>query len=347
MLALLYHGPRDLRIEEIPAPVPGPDEILLKVISASICGTDMRIYHGDHRKYPPGTVRIPGHEVVGEIAAAGENVHVFTPGQRIFVAPNIGCGHCLQCISGNNNRCSNYQAIGITLDGGFAEFMRIPAAFITQGNLLPLGSNVDPGVAALSEPFACVLRGQEPLHIQPGDSVLVMGAGPIGIMHARLAHLKGAGLVLVSDPNPQRAAQAALLGADRVIDPGQENLAEIVLAETAGRGVDVVIVAAPSHAAQEQALQLAGIGGRINFFGGLPKDHPVIRFDSNLVHYKELLVTATTACSTLDCWRAAEIINSGRIDLAPVISARLPLSEALQAFAMMETGTHLKIVLQP
>ena len=126
MLALVYHGPRDLRIEEVPTPVPGPDEILLKIICASICGTDMRIYHGDHRKYPPGTMRIPGHEVVGEIAAAGERVQGFSIGQRIFVAPNIGCGHCLQCISGNNNRCSNYQAIGITLDGGFAEYMRIP-----------------------------------------------------------------------------------------------------------------------------------------------------------------------------------------------------------------------------
>jgi len=347
MLALVYHGPRDLRIEEVPTPVLGADEILLKIISASICGTDMRIYHGDHRKYPPGTIRIPGHETVGEIAAVGERVQGFSIGQRIFVAPNTGCGHCLQCISGNNNRCSNYQAVGITLDGGFAEYMRIPAAFITQGNLLPLSNTVDPAVAALSEPFACVLRGQEPLHIQSGDSVLVMGAGPIGIMHARLARLKGAGRILVSDPNPQRAAQAALLGADRVVNPGQENLAEIVLAETAGRGVDVVIVAAPSHIAQEQALQLAGIGGRINFFGGLPKDNPTIRFDSNLVHYKELLVTATTACSTLDCWRAAEIINSGRIDLAPVISARLPLKDALHAFAMMEEGSSLKIVLQP
>ena len=347
MLALRYHGPLDLRIEDVPLPVLTPDEILLKVLSASICGTDMRIYHGDHRKVPAGTVRIPGHEVVGEIAAAGEHVQGYTPGQRFFVAPNIGCGHCLQCISGNNNRCSNYQAIGITMDGGFAEFMRIPPAFITQGNLLPLSDYVDPGVAALCEPFACVLRGQDALHIQTGDSVLVMGAGPIGILHARLARLRGAGRILVSDLNPQRAAQAARLGADRVVNPGQENLSEIVLAETAGRGVDVVIVAAPSHAAQEQALQLAGIGGRINFFGGLPKDNPTIRFDSNLVHYKELLVTATTACSTLDCWRAAEIINSGCIDLAPVISARLPLKDALQAFAMLEEGNNLKIVLEP
>lgn len=347
MLALVYHGPMDLRVEEIPTPEIGPDEILLKVHSASICGTDMRIYHGGHRKYPVGTVRIPGHELVGEITQVGSRVKDFTAGQCVFVAPNIGCGHCRQCISGNNNRCADYQAIGITMDGGFAEFMRIPAAFIRQGNLFHVGDDVDPGVAALTEPFACVLRGQEPLHIRAGETVLVIGAGPIGIMHAKLARLNGAGKILVSEYNAARAAQAAELGVDRVIVPTQEDLAEVIQEETGGEGADVIIVAAPAHSAQEQALSLASIGGRINFFGGLPKDRPTIQFDSNLVHYKELMVTATTACSTQDCWRASEIINSKRVDLSPLISSRFPLKEALQAFASMEEEKGLKVLLEP
>jgi L-iditol 2-dehydrogenase len=354
MLALVYHGPRDLRVEERPLPEIAPDEMLLKVDSASICGTDMRIYHGSHRKFPDGTVRIPGHEVVGEIARIGSQVEGYRPGERIFVAPNSGCGHCRECISGNNNRCANYQAIGVTLDGGFAEYLRIPGSFIRQGNLFAVKDGVDSGVAALAEPFACVYRGQAPLHIQPGEIVLVIGAGPIGIMHAKLARLSGAGRILVSEYNPQRAEQAAQLGADRVIIPSQEDLAAVIADESGGAGADVIIVAAPAHAAQEQALQLAGIGGRINFFGGLPKENPTIRFDSNLVHYKELLVTATTACSTQDCWRAAEIINSGRVDLAPLISSRFPLRDALQAFACMEDAATqkagegaLKIILEP
>ena len=138
MLAAVYHGPDDLRLEQVPLPAIGPGEALLRVTSACICGTDLRILHGGHRKYPAGTVRIPGHEVVGEIARVGSEVVGLTVGQRVFVAPNMGCGHCRQCVSGNNNLCADYQAVGITLDGGFAEYMRIPAAAIAQGNLMPI-----------------------------------------------------------------------------------------------------------------------------------------------------------------------------------------------------------------
>jgi L-iditol 2-dehydrogenase len=347
MLAAVYHGPNDLRVEQVPTPEIGPGEALLKVHSASICGTDLRIFHGAHRMYPAGTIRIPGHEATGEIIALGEGVAGFQAGQRAFIAPNLGCGHCRQCVSGNNNLCADFQAFGITMDGAFAEYLRVPAAAVRQGNLMPIAAEVDPAVAALIEPFACVLRGQNPLHIQPGETVLVMGAGPIGIMHLLLARLRGAGKVLVSDLVPERLEQARRMGADRTIVIGQEDQAAAVQAETGGRGADVVITAAPAHSAQEAALQVAATGGRINFFGGLPKDRPTIQFDSNLVHYKELLVTATTACSTQDCRQAAEIINSGRIDLAPLVSARFPLQEALPAFAAAEDRRSLKIVLQP
>jgi len=347
MWAAVYHGPDDLRVEEVPVPSISPGEVLIKVDSASICGTDLRIFHGAHRMFPPGTVRIPGHELVGTIAATGTEVEDLTTGQRVFVAPNMGCGHCRQCISGNNNRCANYQAVGVTLDGAFAEYMRVPAAAIQQGNVMPVSASADPAALALVEPFACVLRGQDALNIHPGDVVLVMGAGPIGLMHTRLARLRGAGRVLVSEPNVERAAQAARLGADRAIIPTQEDLAAVIAAETGGQGADVIIVAAPSHAAQETALQLAGIGGRINFFGGLPKNQPTINFDSNLVHYKELLVTATTACSTADCRRAAQMVSTGQVDLSSLISKRFPLSEAVLAFTAAEDRKSLKIVLEP
>lgn len=347
MLAAVYHGPHDLRVEEVPVPEIAPGEILLKVDSASICGTDLRIYHGGHRMFPPGTVRIPGHEVVGTVAAHGAEVTGYAAGQRVFIAPNMGCGYCRQCISGNNNRCANYQAVGVTMDGGFAQFMRVPAAAVRQGSVMPVGDTVDPAAAALIEPFACVLRGQAVLDIHPGDVVLVMGAGPIGIMHLKLARLRGAGRVLVSEPNEERAVQAGRLGAGRVVIPTQEDLAAVLSAETGGQGANVVIVAAPSHAAQEAALQLAGIGGRINFFGGLPKNQSTIQFDSNLVHYKELLVTATTACSTADCRQAAQIISSGQVDLSDLISKRFPLRDAVAAFAAAEDRANLKVVLEP
>jgi L-iditol 2-dehydrogenase len=250
-------------------------------------------------------------------------------------------------LSGNGNRCANYGAIGVTRDGGFAEYVLVPAPAVDQGCVMVISQEVDAAQAALIEPFACVLRGQEPLRIQPGEVVLVMGAGPIGQMHVQLARLRGAARILVSDPNRVRLEQIVRSGADRGIDPEGEDLAQVVTAESGGNGADVIIVAAPVHAAQEQALRLAGIGGRINFFGGLPKDQPIVQFDSNLVHYKELLVTGTTACSNADCRKAADIIASGRVDLSGVVSHRLPLHRALEGFAAMEDRSALKVVLLP
>jgi len=347
MLAAVYYGPDDLRVEHRAVPEINPDEVLLKVTSTGICATDLRILHGAHRQYPAGTVRVPGHEVVGDIAAIGNRIKGLDVGQRVFVAPNMGCGHCCQCISGNNNRCASYTAIGVTLDGSFAEYMRIPAAAVVQGNVMPIDPGVDPASAALIEPFACVVRGQDVLNIQPGDSVLVIGAGPIGVMHMLLARLRGANRVLVSELIPERAAQASQFGADRLINPAEQDLAEAVRDETDGEGADVVIVAAPAHRAMESALELAAIGGRINFFGGLPKDKPTITADANLIHYKELIVTGTTACSTNDCHRAAAIINAGRIDLSKLVSARFALADAVEAFATAEDRKALKVVLEP
>lgn len=347
MLAAVYHGPKDLRVEEVPVPEIGPDEVLLRVLRANICGTDLRILHGGHRKYPAGTVRIPGHEVVGEVAIAGERVTGYPAGTRLFVAPNMGQGDSRETISGQNNLDPNYEAIGITMDGAFAQLMRVPAAAIRQGNLMPVADGVDPAVAALIEPFACVWRGQQKIGVGAGDVVLVMGAGPIGVMHVMLARLRGATRVIVSEPAAGRREQALGLGADRVVDPLNEDLTAAVLAESSGHGADVIITAAPVKTTQEQALDLAAVGGRINYFGGLSKDDSVIRFNSNTVHYKELIVTGTTACSTYDCLRAAEIVNSGRLDLTPLITATYPLSQAIEAFEAAADGRNLRVTLIP
>ena len=347
MLAAVYHGPNDLRLEEHRVPAIGPDEALLKIVSSGICATDLRILHGDHRELPPDTVRILGHEGVGDIAEVGVNVRGLNVGQRVFVAPNIGCGHCHQCVSGNNNRCVEYQAFGIMIDGAFAEYMRFPGSAILQGNLIPLDTKTDHVAAPLLEPFACVLRGQDAVDVRPNDLVLVIGDGPIGIMHATLARLRGARRIVVSGHHPERLSHAAKAGADRTINSLREDLAPLLFEETRGHGADVIIVAAPARNAQEEALRLAAIGGRINFFGGLPKNDPTIHFDSNLVHYRELRVTGTTACSTSDCWRAAAIVNSGRINLGRLVSDRLPLSGAIEAFALAEDHKSLKIILEP
>lgn len=346
MLAAVYHGPEDLRVEERPVPAVGFDELLLRIESASLCATDLRILSGSHRLYGPGTIRVPGHELVGTIVELGRNVSGYAVGQRVFVAPNIGCGRCRQCAQGNNNLCPNYEAFGITMDGAFAEYMRVTAPAIRQGNVIPLPAGLDPAVAALAEPLACVLHGQEAVDVREGDRVVILGSGPIGLMHLLLARSRGAGRIVISDRNPERLRMARRLRADRVVNFEEQDVGRVVAEETGGQGADVVLVAAPSHAALEQALRVAGIGGRINFFASLPKEKSLIQLDANLVHYRELVLTGSTGSSTRECCRALELIQTGRIDLRELVSERFPLREAPAAFTAARDRKRLKVVLQ-
>lgn len=347
MCAAVYHGPNDIRVDDIPVPEIADNEIMIRVMNANICGTDLRILHGGHRMYPQGTIRVPGHEVVGEIAQAGRAVRKHRLGERVFIAPNMGESDSRETISGNNNLDPNFTAIGINVDGAFAEYMRVPAEAIQQGNVMPVRADLDPAVAALIEPLACVLRGQNAVDVRSGDTVVVMGAGPIGILHMMLAQARGAVTVVVSEPVDHRRLRAGSLGAEVVVDPVNQDLGDIVRGLSGGRGADVIIVAAPSKPAQVSALGIAAIGGRINFFGGLPKDDPFIRFNSNTVHYRELVVTGTTACSTMNCVQAAELVNGSVLELAPIITSRFPLNQAPAAFAAAGDGTNLRVTLEP
>ena len=346
MQALVYHGPHDLRLEERPRLEPGPGEAVLRVAACGICGTDLRILAGAHRAYPPGTRRVPGHEIAGILTACGSGV-TLPEGMAAFIAPNIGCGLCRQCKAGRINLCLQPRALGITHDGAFAEQVLLPADLIAQGNVLPAPDGHDLGAIALVEPLACVLRGSRACAIGAGDLILIQGAGPIGLLHLRVARLRGPRAIVMSEPNRERRAQAQLWGADYVVDPATEDLGALIAHLSDGAGADVIIVAAPAAQAQEQAIGLAARGGRINFFGGLPKDHSRISIDANLIHYHELIVTGTTANTTEDCRAALALVTSGQIDTSSLISARYPLAESAAAFAAAASGQALKVILEP
>src|SRR5579875_371097 len=179
MKVLAYRGPGPLVLEERPQPHAGPGEVVVHVDACSICGTDLRIVSGEHRAYADGLGRAPGHEVVGTVVEVGSDARAVV-GQRVFVAPNYGCGHCRACRRGLVNLCEHLRAIGITEDGGFAEYLLLRRDLVAQGNLLALPEEADAAAAALAEPLACALRGSQACHIGPGDVVLVYGAGPIG-----------------------------------------------------------------------------------------------------------------------------------------------------------------------
>jgi len=344
MIAVIYRGKKNLNVENVPVPEISEDELLLKVKAASICGTDLKIKEFGHFKNPDDKPIILGHEFSGEIAEAGKNVKNLSKGMRISIAPNIGCGHCRQCISGFTNLCENYEAFGISMDGAFAEFVRVPSRYITQGNIFILPDNMTFEEGALVEPLSAAFNGIESARINLSDIVLIIGAGPMGILNLMLAKLKGAQKVIVSEINPKRIKIAEEAGADDIINPQKQDLKSRLMELSYNRGADVIITSVSSAKAQEETLDIIARCGRIVFFGGLPKGIDTINFKSNVVHYKQVIVTGTTGSSVVQYNRSLELAASKKIDLNRLISKKFKLSDAEEAFLSAASPENLKVL---
>jgi len=331
MLAARLYGKEDIRIEEVPTPTINEDEILLRVKAASICGTDLRMYKNGLDGIDENNPRILCHEFAGTIEEIGARVEGYHVGQRVAVAPNIGCGICDLCVSGKSQHCSKLVALGIHLDGGFAEYVKIPATAIRLGNVTPLADNVSYEAAAQNEAFSCVYCAFERYDVNPGETIVIIGAGAIGLMHAKLAKMAGAAKIIMSDLSEER------LGEITAIEPSiiavKDNLQARVMEETNGAGADVVITACSAAAAQQAAFDLAGLDGRVNFFGGLPKGKSAVELDTNIIHYKQLAVTGTTRSSHDHYRKTLHFIATGLVDVDQLVTHRFPLKDIEAAFA--------------
>lgn len=339
MLAARMYGINELRVEEAPTPLPGPGEVLLKVEAAAICGTDVRILTSGAPNVDSDNPLILGHEFAGVIHAVGLGVTAYAPGDRVAVAPNMGCGHCDLCASGNGQLCADYRALGVNIDGGFAEYALIPAEAVRGGNLTPLGdSSFVEG--ALNEPFSCAFNGSERCAIRPGDFVLIVGAGAIGLMHAKLAKLAGASRVVLSDLSEERQATARSVDAS-FITVGALDAARVA-ALTDGHLFDVVITACPSPAAQQAALAQAAVNGRVCFFGGLPKGREEVPLNTNVIHYKQLMVTGTTRASLSQYRKTLRFIREKALSMEDLVTRRAPLAEIGELFELAKLAKGLK-----
>jgi L-iditol 2-dehydrogenase len=350
--ALVYRGSGSLVVEDRERPALGPGEARVGVESAGLCGTDVRIFGGQHGAYAGVTDRVPGHEIVGrliEVRTEAGTGTAATPalGTRVFVAPNVGCGACAFCLRGAENLCRTTQGLGITRDGGFAEEVVVPAAAVRAGNLIALADDQDPSTATLVEPLACVVRGQDKAGVRAGDSVFVAGAGPVGLLHVALARARGASTIICSDRSATRRAAAERAGADVTFDWSAVDPVATVEELTQGRGVDVAIAAAPSHELAAQSLLLAATGGRVLLFAGMPRSRPTAELDINAIHYKELTVTATTASSLLDCTEAVALLSTELGDLGWLVTDTFGLDEAAAAAARAQDRSALKVVITP
>jgi len=345
MLAATYTQGGDFAIEEVPVPRIESDEILLRVSAASICGTDVRIVRSGHRKLAAGQRVVLGHEFLGIIEQVGSRVEGYGVGQRVGVAPNAGCGHCDACIRGTSNYCPDYTAFGIDRDGAQAPLVKIPGRFVTQGNVIPLPEAVSDREAALLEPFSCVVNGVRVSRIELGDTVLVYGAGPMGLMHVMLSRIAGAAKIIVVDPLAHRLEKARDLGCDLALRPQEEDVPDRLRDETDGRGVDVAITACPVPEVQAEATRLLAPFGRLCLFGGLPKTAGPVALDTNAIHYGNLLVTGSTGGSVEDYRIALKLVAGKRIDLGRVISNVFRLDELRRAYDTALAGAEGKVVL--
>jgi L-iditol 2-dehydrogenase len=343
--AATFYGSGGLVVEEVAVPEIADDELLVRVRAAPICGSDLRILRTGHPLIPAGTRRVLGHEVAGDVARVGSRVQGFSPGERVCLVPCVGCGRCDDCIAGDNNACSLVRILGFDFDGGFQEYLRVPRAALERGNVFPVPDSVSYAEAALVEPMACCYGAQRQVGLDFRDRVVIVGAGPIGVMHTLLARLAGARRIIVSDVVAPRLDMVRELGADVVVDGSSEDLMGAVMKESNGRGADVVITTVSSAAVQSQAVQLLATRGRLCLFAGLSASERV-EMDTNRVHYRRLTVTGTTGTSIADYAACLRLVAERRIDLSPVITGRFPLDRIHEAIEHSASRRSLKAVIE-
>lgn len=315
MRAAVLYGKEDVRLESVPIPQIGPGELLVQVRAALTCGTDVKVYRrGYHAKMitPPALF---GHEMAGDVAAIGLGVTGFSIGDRVVAANSAPCDRCFLCSRGQQNLCEDL----LFNNGAYAEFIRIPAR-IVEKNTYHLAEDLDYRDAALAEPLACALHGLDECQVRPGDTVAVMGLGPIGLMLVRLARQAFGARVIAIARRLEQVDRAVTLGAHEGIVMGKaEALISEVRAVTGGRGADVVLEAIGAPEMWELATRLVRKGGVINFFGGCPTGTKV-GLDTGMLHYSEITCKASFHHTPVLVRRALELIAEGAVDSRHIVN---------------------------
>lgn len=329
MRASRLHGIRDLRLEELPRPTAGPDQVLLRVASVGVCGSDVHYYlHGRIGSQVVTAPIIMGHEFSAWVAEVGQGVEGLEPGQLVAVEPGIPCGRCEPCGHGHPNLCPHVRFCGTPpVDGVFAEYTVMPAT-----NCFPLPEGVDPVVGALLEPLGIAIHAVDLAHLKPGQTVAVLGAGPIGLLIAAVARAAGAAQVYMTEPLAYRRQFALAYAADAALDPtGQEIVAEIRRL-TSGRGVDVAFEAAGAPETPQQAAAVARIGGVV-IVAGIPADD-TMTFNASTVRHKGLTIKLVRRMKHTYP-RAIRLVQTGRVDVRPLATHFFPLERIAEAFELV------------
>ena len=340
MRVAMYYNNHDVRVEEMPAPDIGPEELLVRVEASGLCGSDVMEWYRIQR-----APTVLGHEVAGVVAQVGSNVEGYREGDPVVVTHHVPCNACRYCLSGRHTVCDTLRLTNFD-PGGFSEFLRVPEINVDRG-LVRIPTGVGFAEASFTEPLACVYRGQRRANLQPGQSVLVLGSGLAGLLHINLARALGAGKIIATDMVEYRMAAARRLGAD-VAFPATEDVPARLRESNEGRLADVVIVSTGAPAALDQALNSVERGGTVLFFA--PTEPGVsISVPINDVFFRnDATLTTTYAGAPADLITAMDMIAAGRVQVGEMISHRLGLDQAGLGFQLTaQASESLKVVLEP
>lgn len=338
MQASRFLGNKTFAVTDLPTPYAGPGELVLRNQVCGVCGTDVHIYHGEPGSADVNPPVVLGHEYSGEVVEVGEGVTGFAVGDHVTVDPNIYCGHCAYCQNGKKQLCPSMEAIGVTRDGGFAQYSRIPAS-----QAFKLEPTVPWETAAMAEPLACCLHGIDLAGIQVGDKVCVVGGGAIGLLMVQLAKLSGASQIVLSEPNEKRRQVGLQLGANAALDPTRPDAQE-AFAQVLGGGANVVIECVGNVPAVKSAFQFAGKGATVLLFS-VPKVDATFDLPLFDVYKKELTIKGSFVNPDTHA-RAVALINSGKVDFDPIITHRFTLDQLPEAIAMQMSDASIKVVVE-
>lgn len=336
MKACVFNAPGDVAVVDMPEPEAGRGEIVLRVGAAGLCHSDVRVFKGE--KYARQGV-VPGHEISGVVAQVGDGVDDIEIGEHVSLCPIIACGSCSFCRVGKRNRCPKRITLGYDENGGLAEYLLVPEPIVRLGHVFKLPAGVPLDLASLLEPTACVFNSMDLLGVEAGTTMLLIGAGPMGLMHLVVAKALGA-RVIASEPDEDRRGWARKLGAVEVIDPMTEDVVKRAKELTEGEGADVAVVSTGAVPAVKPALEGVRKQGAINLFGGFPPNS-VLDLDPNVIHYNELVLTGSQNATIAQYEQALKLLPQLG-DLRHIVSHSFTIDEAPKAYESRLELTGLK-----
>jgi len=346
MKAVVVRAPMQFDVEDVPMPEIPKGGLLVKVLACGLCGSDLRTLRMGHRKVTfPWTI---GHEICGSVEAVGAEYRgTWQKGAVLAIGPLAYCGTCDFCVTGQPELCENYREIAQAWPGGLAEFIAIPPECLERGTILPVPAGLDPAFAAVIEPMSSCVHAQEKGQVGLGDTVAIIGSGPVGCTHISLARARGAARIFIADMAAERLKLAEPFHPDATINVSNTDVVAEIRRLTGGKGADVIITATPAPIAIVQAVEMAKKGGRILLFGGLPKDNSAPGVDMNLIHYNALHLIGTTIFAPRHFRTALELVASGRIPADQLVTHRFPLTDFNNGAALALDGKVLKAVFLP